>query len=256
MTQIINFARYTSIKIGPVVEVKVINDPSEYAGEFIIGRGYNLLVSHTPPSLAILGENYSHISHEGNILRVGAAATSAALFRYLKANNLGGLEFTSKLPGSVGGLIKMNAGLKEFEIFNTLVEVKTVEGVKTKNEIDFGYRNTNLESPILEGVFELVEPFNEQRVEMFRSMRSNQPSQPSAGSCFKNPEGDYAGRLIEEVGLKGLQLGGMAFSDVHANFLVNMGQGSFEDAMILIREAQERVQEKFGIVLELEVQVV
>lgn len=256
MTQIINFARYTSIKIGPEVEVKVINDASEYEGEFIVGRGYNLLVSHTPPPLAILGESFSSISHEARTLRVGAAATSATLFRYLKAHNLGGLEFTSKLPGSVGGLVKMNAGLKEFEIFNTLVEVKTVEGVKTKNEIDFGYRNTNLDLPILEAVFELPDSFSDERVEMFKTMRSNQPSQPSAGSCFKNPVGDFAGRLIEEVGLKGLQLGGMAFSDVHANFLVNMGQGSFEDAMILIREAQERVQEKFGIVLELEVQVV
>ena len=84
-------------------------------------------------------------------------------------------------------------------------------------------------------------------------MRSNQPSTPSAGSCFKNPEGDYAGRLIEEVGLKGLMRGSMCFSKEHANFLVNNGDGKFEDAMWLIDEAKRRVKEKFDISLECEI---
>ena len=84
-------------------------------------------------------------------------------------------------------------------------------------------------------------------------MRANQPSTPSAGSCFKNPEGDYAGRLIEAVGLKGKKVGNMEFSTQHANFLVNHGNGNFEDALTLINEAQKKVFEEFGRKLELEI---
>ena len=90
---------------------------------------------------------------------------------------------------------------------------------------------------------------------MFKKMRSNQPSTPSAGSCFKNPEGDYAGRLIEKIGLKGVMQGDMCFSQEHANFLVNNGNGTFLDAIYLIREAQKRVYDKFNIWLECEILV-
>ncbi len=86
-------------------------------------------------------------------------------------------------------------------------------------------------------------------------MRSNQPSTPSAGSCFKNPKGDYAGRLIEAVGLKAKCVGGMEYSSEHANFLVNNGKGTFKDAISLIEEAQKRVSEEFGISLECEVMI-
>jgi UDP-N-acetylmuramate dehydrogenase len=88
---------------------------------------------------------------------------------------------------------------------------------------------------------------------MFAQMRSNQPSEASAGSCFKNPPGDYAGRLIEAVGLKGKKVGNMAFSEVHANFLVNYGGGTFEEAISLIDEAKQRVMEMFNIPLQCEV---
>ena len=88
---------------------------------------------------------------------------------------------------------------------------------------------------------------------MFKKMRSNQPATPSAGSCFKNPKGDYAGRLIEAVGLKGLRQGDMSFSQEHANFLVNHGDGIFEDALYLIKEAQRRVSLEFDIELECEI---
>lgn len=86
-------------------------------------------------------------------------------------------------------------------------------------------------------------------------MRQNQPSTPSAGSCFKNPQGDYAGRLIEAVGLKGLRVGAMEFSKEHANFLVNHGGGTFDDAIYLIKEAQRRVLNEFGVLLECEIAI-
>jgi len=87
-------------------------------------------------------------------------------------------------------------------------------------------------------------------------MRDNQPHMPSAGSCFKNPQGQSAGFLIESVGLKGYKIGNMSFSEQHANFLVNLGNGTFEDAMALINLAKKRVKEKFNISLELEIEVI
>jgi len=86
-------------------------------------------------------------------------------------------------------------------------------------------------------------------------LRANQPKEPSAGSLFKNPEGDHAGRLIEAVGLKGMQIGGMAWSEVHANFLVNKGYGTFSEAMELINLAKQKVQSRFGIALQEEVKI-
>ena len=85
------------------------------------------------------------------------------------------------------------------------------------------------------------------------SLRSNQPAAPSAGSVFKNPKDDYAGRLIEEAGLKGVQKGGMQWSTLHANFLVNLGNGTFEDSRYLIDLAKQKVKQRFGIVLEEEI---
>jgi len=93
-------------------------------------------------------------------------------------------------------------------------------------------------------------------MEIFKNMRLNQPKEPSAGSCFKNPTGDYAGRLIEAAGLKGMRMGDMEFSNQHANFLINKGNGSYKDAIKLIELAENEVYEKFGIKLEREIIVV
>jgi UDP-N-acetylmuramate dehydrogenase len=152
-------------------------------------------------------------------------------------------------------MLKMNAGLKEYEIFNHLIEIRTQSGWIPKEELEYGYRRTSINEVVFEAAFDLEEDFSAQRLEMFAQMRSNQPNEPSAGSCFKNPPGDYAGRLIEAVGLKGKRVGAMAFSDVHANFLVNYGGGTFDDALFLIKEAQDKVLEKFGIVLQCEVAI-
>jgi UDP-N-acetylmuramate dehydrogenase len=155
----------------------------------------------------------------------------------------------------MGGLVYMNAGLKEHEIFNHIISIKTCAGFKPKDAIEFGYRYTNIYEPILEVTLALSFGFDENKVSLFKNMRSNQPSTPSAGSCFKNPPGDYAGRLIEEAGLKGVRVGDMEFSTQHANFLVNHENGKFEDAIYLILEAQKRVFEKFDIWLECEIAV-
>lgn len=149
----------------------------------------------------------------------------------------------------------MNAGLKEFEIFNNLVSVTTCNGNFVKNDINYGYRYTDINAPILEATFLLSYGFDKEKLKMFKAMRKNQPATPSAGSCFKNPKGDYAGRLIEAVGLKGFRVGGMEFSKEHANFLVNIQNGTFDEAVFLIQEAQKRVYSEFNIWLECEIKI-
>jgi len=252
-TKSINFSTFSSIRIGPAVEVALIEDDIVPKGHVIIGSANNLLVSPTPPPLMILSKQYEFIRIEGDRLHIGAATPGGRVVSFCKKNDIAHFEYLSKLPGTVGGMIKMNAGLKEFEIFNHLIAIRTESGWKEKDQIEFGYRKTSIEEVVFEAVFELEKGFSAERLDMFAQMRSNQPHDPSAGSCFKNPPGDYAGRLIEAVGLKGKRIGAMAFSEVHANFLVNYGGGRYEDAIELIHEAQHRVQETFGIELQCEV---
>lgn len=255
-TKIIDFSRFSSLRIGPVVEVALIENDTVPKGCVIVGSANNLLVSPNPPPLMILSKQYDFIRIENNRLIIGAATPGGRVVSFCKKNNIAHFEYLSKLPGTLGGMLKMNAGLKEYEIFNYLVGIRTQSGWIPKEEIDYGYRKTSINEVVFEAAFEIDEGFSFERLEMFAQMRSNQPHEPSAGSCFKNPLGDYAGRLIEAVGLKGKLVGSMAFSEVHANFLVNMGGGSFEDALFLIKEGQKRVFENFGIALQCEVVIV
>lgn len=249
----IDFSKFSSIRIGPVVDVAVIENDVVPEGRVIVGSANNLLVSPTPPPLMILSKEYDSIRIEGDRLIIGAATPGGRVVSFCKKHDIAHFEYLSKLPGTIGGMVKMNAGLKEYEIFNHLIAVRTPRGWIPRDEIEYGYRKTSIDEVVFEAAFELERGFSAERLEMFAQMRSNQPSDPSAGSCFKNPPGDYAGRLIEAVGLKGKRQGAMAFSDVHANFLVNHGGGTYEDALSLIREAQKRVRESFGTDLHCEV---
>jgi len=254
MTKLINFSKYSSIKIGQEIEVDVLESCSDFTNEhYLLGSCNNTLIGNNPPPLMVLSKKYDYIKIEDNLLKIGGATPSGKIASFCKKHDIAGFEFVSHLPGTLGGLVYMNAGLKEFEIFNNLISISTCQGKFEKNKIDFGYRYTDINSPILESTFNLSYGFDKEKVEMFKKMRSNQPSTPSAGSCFKNPEGDYAGRLIEAVGLKGKRVGAMEFSTVHANFLVNHGGGNFDDAISLITEAQKRVYEEFDILLECEI---
>jgi len=253
-TKRINFKNYSSFKIGASHEVFIFEDDfSQIDNYFLLGACNNTLIGNNPPPLAILSKKYDYIKIENNALHIGGATPSGKIASFCKKHDIANFEFVSHLPGKLGGLVYMNAGLKEFEIFNHLLNITTPKGVKQKQDISYGYRKTDISEPILEASFDLRYGFDIEKVNMFKKMRSNQPSTPSAGSCFKNPQGDYAGRLIEAVGLKGLMRGDMCFSEQHANFLVNNGDGKFEDAMWLIKEAQKRVLDEFDITLECEI---
>ncbi len=255
-TKQINFCKFSSIKIGKLFDVNILESCKDYKKEFyLIGSCNNILIGDNPPPLMILSKKFDYIRCENSTITIGGATPSGKIASFCKKHDIKGFEFLSHLPGTLGGLVFMNAGLKEYEIFNNLLSLKTCEGIKQKNEVEFGYRFTNISSPILEATFNLEHGFDKAKVEMFKKMRSNQPSTPSAGSCFKNPKGDYAGRLIEAVGLKGKRVGDMEFSSKHANFLVNHGSGDYDDALYLIKEAQKRVKDIFGINLECEISI-
>jgi len=256
MNKIIDFKKYTSINIGGKHSVKVINSVGEYKNYTIIGRGNNLLLSNNPPKLAVLGEEFDYIIQKGDKLIVGAATSSGKLLTYTKKYDIANLEFLAKLPGTIGGLAKMNAGLKQWEMFNYIYSVQVDDKLYLKDEIPHTYRSTSIEGVIYEVVFNIEKGFSKENQDMFISMRDNQPRLPSAGSCFKNPKEHSAGYLIEKVALKGHTIGGMAFSSQHANFLVNMGGGTFDESMKLIKLAKERVKKEFDIDLELEIRVV
>ena len=252
-TKTIDFSKFSSIRIGPTVDVALIENDVVPQGHVIVGAANNLLISPTPPPLMILSKEYDFIRLEEDGLHIGAATPGGRVVSFCKKNDIAHFEYLSKLPGTLGGMIKMNAGLKEYEIFNHLIAIRTMSGWIPKEEIEYGYRKTSINEVVFEALFEAQKGYSPERYEMFALMRSNQPHDPSAGSCFKNPPGDFAGRLIEAVGLKGQCHGGMAFSEVHANFLVNTGGGAYKDALNLIHEAQTRVKKEFNIDLQCEV---
>jgi UDP-N-acetylmuramate dehydrogenase len=253
----IDFSRFSSIKIGPKAEVFEIDEVCEIPKEFfLIGGANNLLVAPNPPPLAMLSKKFDYIIEDDDGLHVGAAVKSGKLLSYAKKNNLKGFELLQKLPGTIGGIVKMNAGLKEFCISDNIVSVLTSGGRKRREEMDFGYRTSGIKGVIFEAVFSKKEGFDIAFFEMFKSLRANQPNIPSAGSCFKNPPNDFAGRLLEQAGFKGRRAGNMAFSGIHANFLVNLGGGTYEEAISLIAAAREEVLKKFGVKMELEIEIV
>lgn len=253
MKKRIDFKTYSSIRIGPTLDVELIDTVDSYENYYILGKANNVIVSDAPPPLCVLSKAFDYIRHEDGYLTIGAATPSGKVLSFCKKQNIRGFEILDKLPGSLGGLIKMNAGLKGDEIGEYLVSIQTAKGIISKELLGLGYRTSNIDSIIFEATFKVEKGFESPKLEVYRKMRENQPQDPSAGSCFKNPEGDYAGRLIESVGLKGYKIGDAAFSEIHANFLVNQGNATYEDAKSLMELAKKRVFEASGITLQNEV---
>ncbi len=252
----IDFSKYSSIKVGQPTEVLMIEKGDTIPNDrYLIGGANNLLVSPTPPPLMMLSKDFAFMSQENGMLTIGAAMPTGRIVSYTKKHNIAGFEFCSKLPGTLGGMLAMNAGVKEYEIFNILHSIEIEGKWLTKDDIEYGYRFANLLGIATAARFKILEGFSQELLDSLLNLRANQPNTPSAGSAFKNPEGDYAGRLIEDVGLKGVKKGGMQWSDIHANFLVNLGGGTFEDAKYLIDLAKEEIFNKFKITLKEEIKI-
>jgi len=252
----IDFSKYSSIKVGQPIEILMLEKGDTIPKDrYLIGGANNLLISPNPPPLMMLSKDFANIEQDNDMLIIGSAMPTGRIVSYAKKHNISGFEFCSKLPGTLGGMLAMNAGVKSYEIFNILDSVAIEGKWVAKKDIKHGYRFAKLGGIVTAAKFRIVKGFDKVLLDELLSLRSNQPHDPSAGSAFKNPEGDYAGRLIEAVGLKGYRKGDMAWSEVHSNFLINMGNGTFDDAKYLIDLAKQKVFEVFDIELKEEIKI-
>jgi len=235
-----------------------------------LGGGSNLLVidGELPFIVLQLAQPNPDVVIAGNIASVDAAADLGKTVTLCAKNNLGGMEGLIGVPGTVGGALRMNAGAYGMQIGSYVREVKvyraatrTIEILRGP-EISFEYRHTSFapDDMMLAVTLDLPSKPYQQILQGIRicneKRRSSQPlGQKSAGCIFKNPPGGSAGRMIDELGLKGFSRGDARVSDRHANFFVNTGRASAADMLALIAEVRERVQQAYGVTLENEVVV-
>jgi UDP-N-acetylmuramate dehydrogenase len=235
----------------------------------VVGSGSNLLIAdHGFAGLVLkLDGSLAAIEHDANRLRCGGGARLPQAAARAAALGLSGIEFGVSIPGTVGGAIRMNANAYGGELAEALewVEVCTAAGMdrRTPDELGFAYRTSNLGAgEIVARASFALRPSDSDAVKAtLADLRSRRrEAQPAGiktfGSTFKNPDPERtAGRLLEEAGCKGLQVGGARFSPKHANFVENLGDATTADVVALIAEGRRRVKEHSGVVLEPEVQL-
>lgn len=235
-----------------------------------LGGGSNLLVRDGELSWIVLqlASPQPDVVLDGNFARVDAAADLGRTVTFCAKNDLGGMEGLIGVPGTVGGALRMNAGAYGMQIGTYVREVKLFRAATGKietlrgDQISFEYRHTSFaaDDMMLAVILELPsKPYKEilQGIRICNEKRrSSQPlGQKSAGCIFKNPPGASAGRMIDELGLKGLRVGDAQVSDRHANFFVNTGKATAQEMLSLIADVRERVQKAFDMILEYEVVV-
>ena len=251
-------------QIAPILEI-CRNEEIPWT---IIGNGSNLLVGDGGIRGVVLeiGKQMSDIAIEGTVITAGAGAMLSSIASRAAAAELTGMEFASGIPGSLGGAVVMNAGAYGGEMKDILqkVTVLTPEGtVQTLSveELELSYRHSiipekgylvisavlKLQSGNADEIQSIMDDLKEKRV-------SKQPLEyPSAGSTFKRPEGYFAGKLIQDAGLRGFRVGGAQVSEKHCGFIINRDQATSTDICQLMQQVSEIVYEKFGVRLEPEV---
>ena len=233
-----------------------------------LGGGSNLLVrdGELPWVVLQLARPEPDVVLRGNFVDADAAADLGRMVTFCAKHDLGGMEGLIGVPGTVGGALRMNAGAYGMQIGTYVREVKLYRAAVRKleilrgDQISFEYRHTSFapDDMMLAVKLELPsKPYNEilQGIRICNEKRrASQPlGQKSAGCIFKNPPGASAGRMIDELGLKGSSVGDARVSDRHANFFVNAGKASAKDMLALISDVRERVHSAFGVQLEHEV---
>ena len=235
---------------------------------FILGAGSNVVLGDYFDGAVIKLNGLNYVNINDLDVVVGAGTMMGRLTMKTVEANLTGLEWAINIPGTVGGSIVGNAGAYNSEMFDSLVSIKVlndnleIQSIK-KEDLIYNYRHTNIKElklVVLEGTFRLDKGNKEESLELIkdrceRRCQSQPLDMPSAGSVFRNPDGDYAGRLIEQVGLKGKTLGGAQISLKHANFIVNTGSATSKDIKNLIELVQKEVKDKFDIDLIVEQEI-
>ena len=233
----------------------------------ILGNGSNLIFSdETYEGVLIKLSEFNNLEINDTIVTVGAGYNLVKLSLKTARMGLSGLEFASGIPGTIGGAIFMNAGAYKMDMSYIVSEVKVLTPdmtIKTlyNKDLDFQYRSSFLQKNkdyiCLEAKLVLKRGDVDKIMDIIADRKQRrlltQPLEyPSAGSVFRNPENDYAGRLIEELGYKGKNIGGAYVSEKHANFIINKDNATASDVRNLINEIKDKVKEKYGIELIVE----
>lgn len=282
LQQNVSLAPYTSARIGgPADFLLVVKSAAELEAAVVaaweadlpftlLGSGSNVLIGDKGIRGLVILNRAGHvrfIEEEQPRVWAESGAGLSQVAQRAAARGYGGLEWAATVPGTVGGAVYGNAGAFGGDMAGSLLlaHLITPQGRQSWNaqEMGYGYRTSRLKRGEVQAVvlaaelrLELSTPEQARRqIAAFSQRRkATQPPGASMGSMFKNPPGDYAGRLIEAAGLKGLRIGNVEVSPIHANFFINHGQARASDVRALIEEVQTKVREAFGISLELEIE--
>ncbi|MCQ2454745.1 MAG: UDP-N-acetylmuramate dehydrogenase [Clostridia bacterium] len=274
-----NMEAHTTFKIGGNADIFVLPKNVEELSfavksakqndvpVFVIGKGSNILVSDNGIEGAVISLiKFNNISVKGNIIKCGGGLSLYSLCTKALESGLTGLEFAFGIPGSVGGAMFMNAGAYGGEMSQVVKSAYCLDSFGNeifieKKDMDLSYRNSIFKQKNLivsEVVFELKngdkDKIKETMNDLLSRRKEKQPLEfPSAGSTFKRPLGNFAGALIEKSGLKGYSIGGAKVSEKHAGFLVNSGEATAKDVLLLMEKVKKTVFANDGIMLEPEV---
>lgn len=280
----VDMSKYTSFRTGGKAREMIIPESFEELAqvlkninaertEFImLGNGTNTLVTDNGfDGLVVkLGEAFGKVEIQGETMICGSAALMSSVAKEALRASLSGFEFASGIPGSLGGAVYMNAGAYGGEMRDIVSTVKIMDRKTCEirdvavEEMEFGYRHSMLEEKgdiVLEVELRLEKgddtEIGENMKELTKRRNDKQPVQyPSAGSFFKRPKGYFAGKLVEDAGLKGLTVGGAQVSEKHSGFIINKGGATSSDIISLMHLVQNTVMDKFGVKLEPEVRII
>lgn len=282
----VSLARYTAARVGGFARAMVVVDSADdlaFAADelwasdtpfVIFGGGSNVLASDAGIKQVVLLNRAREIRFEESpqsaSVWAGSGANFGSVARRAAARGLSGLEWAAGIPGTIGGAVFGNAGAHGDDVAGCLQMADILHRDNRREQWDssdlqFSYRSSLLKRDKLDAIV-LSAKFNlypatpdsvQQKMDEFSEFRHRtQPPGASMGSMFKNPPDDYAGRLIEQAGLKGTRIGDAQISDLHANFFINLGDATARDIYNLIELAQRTVKTKFGVMLELEIELV
>lgn len=279
----VSMKNYTSFKVGGPAELFLSPEDAGQTAKlvrfcekeeipvFVLGKGSNLLVSDSGIKGAVIytGKQCGISLVDENTVRAQSGASLAQLCTFALENSLSGLEFAYGIPGTVGGAVFMNAGAYGGEMKDVLLNSEYVSTDGTSGELDneamelsyrhSAYENSNL---VITAASVRLAPADRNEIkstmnDILARRKEKQPLEyPSAGSTFKRPEGNFAGALIEQCGLKGVSVGGAQVSEKHAGFIINRGGATAADILSLIKHVQARVKAQTGVSLETEIRLI
>jgi UDP-N-acetylmuramate dehydrogenase len=273
-------SKYTSLRVGGPADlylepldkedlIRLVHHLEAQGIKYIvIGNGSNLLVSDEGIRAAVINleKGLSKLWADDTTVFVEAGVMMARYVDFCIQRGLGGMEMLAGIPGTMGGAIVMNAGAYGGEISNHIVDVEVLRQgrvVRVKREdAGFAYRRSNFASDIvLHAQFkfpraERSEMMKRRRELLLKRGESQPLDLPNSGSVFKNPEGSFAAKLIDEAGLKGQQIGGAKISEKHGNFIVNLGNAKAADILELVKLVRKTVAQRFNVKLDLEVKLI